>query len=178
MLWMAVASQPACASKDEPAENADVALAESLAGALVAACPLAEPSDDEARAECADALVGVAAFRDHARAPLRWGAQRTAGDYDLARSNTTAFDPFVYRRMYLSTFSFANPLAMLSYPNQALSARHEIVSELEKNAMPPATGESEAGIADDTYRENLRSLAAAFAEVGDLALAFEGERRR
>lgn len=307
----------ACSPDDKKEQGADEELAEHLASALLEACPVADATDMEARAECADALVNVEVLRDHARAPLRWGAQRTAGDYDLAHSNTTAFDPYVYRRLYLSTFSFgaehqvltdgprtvlrigvkfrndldagdypypfwhsapkwqsyeraqellfiieegavsgvlrsaeqdearphvertfdgewvwesdrgseprvtlyrwlfsadnphvegldrayrdfeaaqreqacttchapnnpsaANPLAMLSYPNQALSGRHAIVKELDENAMPPAAADAEGGISDDTQRENLRALAAAFAELGDRALEFEGEPSR
>jgi hypothetical protein len=68
-----------------------------------------------------------------------------------------------------------NPLELFSYPNQALTGRHDIVRELALNAMPPATAGAPAGIADQAERQRLLGLARRFAELGDRALAFEGE---
>jgi hypothetical protein len=315
--WVGLLGSVACASDDNPKASGSETLASALAEALVTACPLADADDADARTDCAEALANVKVLREQVKAPLLWGAQKTAGVYDLTQSNTTAFDPYVYRRLYLSTFSFtkehevvtdgprtvlrigvqfrneldpgdypypfwhsatkwqsyeraqellfiiedgtlrgvlrsneqdearphterefdgqwvwqsergseprvtlyswlfsannphiedldsayrdfeaaqreqacttchapsnpsaANPLAMLSYPNQALSKRHDIVRELDDNAMPPAAGESKSGIADAAYRDDLKRLAETFAEIGDLALAFEGEPKR
>jgi hypothetical protein len=74
----------------------------------------------------------------------------------------------------------ANPLALLNYPNQALSTRHELVHELQENTMPPANEEEghPAGIADAAARKRLLELARAFAKAGDRALAHEGEPQR
>lgn len=62
-------------------------------------------------------------------------------------------------------------LLLLNYPNQALTLRHENVSQIEDMLMPPP-----AGIADDEERQKLLELAKAFAEAGDEALAYEGEQ--
>jgi hypothetical protein len=62
------------------------------------------------------------------------------------------------------------PLDLLNYPNQGLSGRHRIVRILEENKMPP-----DVGIADEGARLALLARAQEFAELGDKALAFEGE---
>jgi hypothetical protein len=64
-------------------------------------------------------------------------------------------------------------LEMLCYPNQALSARHDIVRAIEERRMPPT-----AGIADDASREHLLTLARAFASAADAALAAESAQGR
>jgi hypothetical protein len=63
-----------------------------------------------------------------------------------------------------------NPLRLLNFPNQALTVRHQIVTQLEQNTMPP-----DEGIPDSTQRQKLLALARTFAEVGDQALDYEGE---
>jgi hypothetical protein len=62
----------------------------------------------------------------------------------------------------------SNPLLILSYPNQALTLRHETVSQIQKNVMPPPSG-----IADAEQKQKFFELAKAFAEVGDQAIAYE-----
>jgi hypothetical protein len=69
--------------------------------------------------------------------------------------------------------SGANPLVFFTHPSQALTARHEIVSKLEANAMPPP-----GGIADPVAREKLIAKARIFAETGDRALAYEKQQAR
>ncbi|MBN3938409.1 MAG: hypothetical protein V7L21_15920 [Nostoc sp.] len=64
-----------------------------------------------------------------------------------------------------------NPLLMLSYPNQALSLRHETVRQIKEKRMPPP-----AGIVNEQERQKLLELAQAFAQAGDQALAYEGEK--
>jgi len=66
--------------------------------------------------------------------------------------------------------AMAKPLDILNYPNQSLSGRHRIVTMLATNQMPP-----DVGIADAALRAALLERARAFAELGDRALAFEGE---
>jgi hypothetical protein len=68
-----------------------------------------------------------------------------------------------------------NPLELLTYPNQALSARHLIVEQIEKNMMPPETASEPAGIADAGDRERVLGLARAFEATAELALRHEGE---
>jgi hypothetical protein len=64
-----------------------------------------------------------------------------------------------------------NPLRLLNYPNQALAERRTVVEQLEQNLMPPG-----GGIASAAARRRLLELAKRFAEAGDKALAYEGER--
>ena len=68
----------------------------------------------------------------------------------------------------------ADQLELLEYPNQALVARHEIVSQVLDNQMPP---ENELGvtqgIADPDEQALLIRLAKDFATAGDAALAWE-----
>jgi len=68
-----------------------------------------------------------------------------------------------------------NPLEFFNYPNQALTGRHDIVAQLKKNLMPPASGDAAAGLVDDSYRQGLLALAEDFARAGDRALAYEEE---
>ncbi len=63
-----------------------------------------------------------------------------------------------------------NPLRLLTFPNQSLTMRHNIVTQLEQNLMPLDTG-----IPDDATRQKLLALARDFAAVGDQALEYEGE---
>jgi hypothetical protein len=63
-----------------------------------------------------------------------------------------------------------NPLRLLNYPNQALTERHNVVRQLEQNAMPPG-----GGIVNARQRKALLDLAKRFSAAGDKALAFEGE---
>jgi hypothetical protein len=65
-----------------------------------------------------------------------------------------------------------NPLELFSYPNQALSGRHELIQVLDQNTMPPG-GDA---IPDTKRRSDLRALAQTFADAGDAALEFEESR--
>jgi len=69
----------------------------------------------------------------------------------------------------------AHPLTLLNYPNQALAARHTLVEALRRNRMPPAdvlTG-VEAGIADESARQDLLRLAEEFEREAEAALSYE-----
>jgi len=70
-------------------------------------------------------------------------------------------------------------LEFFVYPNQALAGRHDIITQLTKNEMPPknnALGLT-AGIADSAERELLLQLARDFESAGDQALAWEGDNK-
>jgi hypothetical protein len=64
-----------------------------------------------------------------------------------------------------------NPLLLLNYPNQALTLRHETLARIKAKTMPPPKG-----ITDDKELNTMIQLASEFAEVGDKALAYEGEK--
>jgi len=71
----------------------------------------------------------------------------------------------------------AAQLELFNYPNQALYARNDIITNLENNTMPPAANTLglPGGIAKDADRQELLTLARTFKAAGDDALAFEGE---
>jgi mono/diheme cytochrome c family protein len=70
-------------------------------------------------------------------------------------------------------------LEFFVYPNQALAGRHDIITQIERNQMPPRdnTLGLAAGIADANEREQLLALARDFEAVGDKALAWEGDNK-
>jgi hypothetical protein len=64
-----------------------------------------------------------------------------------------------------------NPLRLINMPNQALSIRHQIVTSLLDNKMPPG------GHNWDRERQiKLIELAKQFAAIGDRALEYDGEQ--
>ena len=63
-----------------------------------------------------------------------------------------------------------NPLRLLNFPNQALTVRHNLVTQIEQNTMPLGTG-----IPDKAQRQKLLDLAKQFAAIGDQALDYDGE---
>jgi hypothetical protein len=70
-------------------------------------------------------------------------------------------------------------LEFFVYPNQALAGRHDIITQLTRNEMPPknnALGLT-AGIADPAERELLLQLARDFESTGDKALGWEGDNK-
>jgi hypothetical protein len=70
-------------------------------------------------------------------------------------------------------------LEFFVYPNQALAGRHDIVTQLTTNEMPPEdnTLHLPAGIADPSERDLLLKLARDFETAGDEALAWEGDKK-
>jgi hypothetical protein len=74
-------------------------------------------------------------------------------------------------------YAQSTKLEFFNYPNQALYARNDIITDLQNNAMPPAANTLglPKGIASDADRQELLTLARAFKVAGDDALAFEGE---
>ncbi len=73
----------------------------------------------------------------------------------------------------------APQLEFFVYPNQALAGRHDIVTQLLKNAMPPPANMLgvPAGIADAEERALLLQLAREFEAAGDQALAWERDNK-
>jgi hypothetical protein len=70
-------------------------------------------------------------------------------------------------------------LEFFVYPAQALAGRHDIITQLERNEMPPRdnTLGLAAGIADAGERDQLLRLARDFRDAGDQALEWEGENK-
>jgi hypothetical protein len=85
----------------------DVALATEIGKSIIAACPIADPGDGKARDQCADKLTKLDLLRNSMGKAVLWGGQKEVDNYKLKESNTTYFDPLVWRRMYLSTYMFS-----------------------------------------------------------------------
>ena len=85
--------------------TSDGDLADKLAAALATACPDSNPDDELARNECSAALTDLGLLRDTMANPFLWGAQQAAENWAL-EDHVTMFNPRVYRRMYLSLYSF------------------------------------------------------------------------
>jgi hypothetical protein len=66
-----------------------------------------------------------------------------------------------------------NPLRLINLPNQALSIRHQIVTSLQDNKMPPGGHDW-----DREKQIKLIELAKQFAAIGDRALEHDGEQLR
>jgi hypothetical protein len=302
-----------CLSQGSAQDDRDQTLANAIARELIAACPVADLGDAHARDLAADRLTQSTTLRDAIRDPIYWGGHIAGHSYRPEDNSLTVFNPFVWRRIYLSLFMFPgeyqierqdrltilhlacrfrnaldagaypypfwhsqkkwdnyqravevtlaieggkiiagyrsdredpsrpyvarqwdglwqwtdasgkempydalysyllspsnphvdqlaaayraleaearqhnctfchspsnpaqmNPLRLLNFPNQALTVRHQIVSQIEQNSMP--LGE---GIPDSAQRQKLLELARTFAEVGDQALDYEGEFKR
>jgi hypothetical protein len=82
----------------------DATLGKQIAEGIIAACPMADPGDEQARANCAQKLSDLAVLRDALGEGMVWGGQVAAG-YRLDKK-TTRFNPYVWRRLYLSTEMF------------------------------------------------------------------------
>jgi len=70
-------------------------------------------------------------------------------------------------------------LEFFVFPNQALVGRHDIITQLTRNEMPPKNNTLglTAGIADTAERDLLLQLARDFESAGDQALAWEGDNK-
>src|SRR5689334_3381033 len=70
-------------------------------------------------------------------------------------------------------------LEFFVYPNQALAGRHDIITQLTRNEMPPKNNTLglAAGISDPAERDLLIGLARDFEAKGDKALAWEGDNK-
>lgn len=66
-----------------------------------------------------------------------------------------------------------NPLRFINLPNQALSVRHQIVTTLQDNKMPPGGHNW-----DRDQQLKIIELAKQFAAIGDRALEYDGEPLR
>ncbi|MBD1868924.1 hypothetical protein H6F88_11855 [Oculatella sp. FACHB-28] len=93
-------------SGGQPA-NAETRLAEEIAKEVIAACPLADPSDSAARDECGQKLGDSKILSDATAVPVLWGTQLQRNNYNIRTLRTTTrFHPLVMWRVYLSVFMF------------------------------------------------------------------------
>ena len=110
-----VALLGATCSTPEPTDNASIAL--ELGHQIAASCPLASPSDEDARAQCAAKLTALTLLGERMDEPFMWGGQRAGKGYRLDESDTTRFNAFVWRRMYLSLLMFTGEVRVESAGN-------------------------------------------------------------
>src|SRR6185369_9055028 len=89
-------------------------LAMQIGKGIVAACPMAAPTDEDARVQCAAKLTALDVMRDALSEPFLWGGQKAGKGYRLEDSDTTRFNAFVWRRMYLSLFMFTGEVRLES----------------------------------------------------------------
>jgi hypothetical protein len=87
-------------------------LAMEIGKAIVQACPMAAPNDEQARLDCAGRLTNLEILRDAMREPFDWGGQKAGKGYRLSDSDTTRFNALVWRRMYLSLFMFTGEVRL------------------------------------------------------------------
>lgn len=95
---------------DSPAAESDDVIASKVATALVTACPMAPPSDEEARARCSLMLSADKYLGAVMQEPFLWGGQKAGTSYHLEESSTNRFNVYVWRRMYLSLIMFTGEI--------------------------------------------------------------------
>jgi hypothetical protein len=79
-------------------------LADEIASELIAMCPPADRDDPVARNECAGRLTKLAVLQNSMSEPFRWGSQGEGKGPRLEHNNTTDFNPYVWRSIYLPLF--------------------------------------------------------------------------
>jgi hypothetical protein len=126
-----VASSASCAL-----EPLDEELARSVAEAITAACPLTQADDEAERDACADRVGDLEVLRDTMAAPFLWGAQSATGDGDLESSPTTRFDPFVWRRLYLSVMMFSGEITVEHTRGRVVAHLPYRLRQLDVGAYP------------------------------------------
>jgi hypothetical protein len=99
-----LAAMAGCGGATTPLD--DRAVAQKVADALFAACPMADPSDEDARALCSAKLSDNAFLADVMQNPILWGGQKVGTSFHPEESNMNYFNTFVWRRMYLSLMMF------------------------------------------------------------------------
>jgi hypothetical protein len=103
------------AAQDASATSADETITDDvlhqLATALIATCPVVAADDAAAREDCANGLGDLALLRDLSADPLLWGGQPAglALEQVPEQATLTRFNPFVWRKIYLSTLMFEGP---------------------------------------------------------------------
>ena len=137
LLLSAVVTLAGCAS----GARTDRELAESIAAGLNSACPPAQADDEQARNECAAALTDFGLLRDSMASPFLWGGQQAPDggveDWSL-ETHVTRFDPRVWRRLYLSLYSFPKEHTIEVLPNgrTLLRLKPKFRNKLDMGAYP------------------------------------------
>ena len=122
--------------------SSDRDLAEKIAAGLYTACPPASADDEMARNECSAALTDFALLRDSMVNPFLWGGQQQQdGGVDDGwhlETHVTRFDPRVWRRLYLSLYSFPKEHTVEQLPDgrTVLKLQAKFRNKLDMGAYP------------------------------------------
>lgn len=120
-----------------PQARTDVELAQQIAQSLIAACPLADPGDENARDQSADRLAHLTLLRDSLGDPIYWGSHVAGTSFAPDEGRLTLFNPFVWRRMYLSLFMFPGPYQIeRADPYTVLHLPYQFRNQLDMGAYP------------------------------------------
>ncbi len=120
----------------------DQELAQKLAAGLAAACPLADPADEVARNKCAAALTDFGLMRDAMVDPFLWGGQQEQDggvtDGWPLDTHVTKFHPRIWRRMYVSLYSFPTDhrIELLPDGRTALHVKARFRNALDMGSYP------------------------------------------
>jgi hypothetical protein len=138
ITFLPLAAMAGCANGTAAAPDDDRAIAQKVVDALVAACPMAAPSDENARALCAASLSDNKYLAGVMQNPILWGGQKAGTSFHPEESNMNFFNTFVWRRMYLSLMMFT-PDATIQQTADGLTVVHMPVlfrNELEIGSYP------------------------------------------
>ncbi|MBS1152044.1 MAG: hypothetical protein H6Q89_3742, partial [Myxococcaceae bacterium] len=122
--------------------SSDRELAEQLAAGLHSACPPSAADDEQARNQCSAALTDFALLRDSMAQPFLWGGQQEQdGGVDDGWKldlHVTKFDPRVFRRLYLSLYSFPpeHTVEALADGRTLLKLKPKFRNRLDMGAYP------------------------------------------
>jgi hypothetical protein len=120
-----------------PQASDEVSLAQRIAQGLIAACPLADPGDERARDQSAEKLTRLTVLRDSLNDPIYWGGHAAGKGYAPEENPLTLFNPFVWRRMYLSLFMFPGPYRIeRAAPYIVLHLPYQFRNQLDPGAYP------------------------------------------
>lgn len=89
-----------------PGCTQESAVVRDFAKALKDACPSAGLDDEVARNACAEALALHPALMEGMNETLLWGGHKVGSDFDPLTKHLTRFSSYIYRRVYLSGFTF------------------------------------------------------------------------
>jgi hypothetical protein len=144
-IWQALATSAVlatifagCGSSSVPPSTSDLEIAQRVAAALADACPMAAPSDEAARAQCAAKLSDDKYLASVMKNPILWGGQKAGTSYHPEESNMNWFNTYVWRRMYVSLMMFPGGNT-IEQTTDGLTVVHMAVqfrNELEMGSYP------------------------------------------
>lgn len=133
-LWLASCADTVAT----PSMADDQVLAEQIAAALIAACPMATTGDEAARGQCAANLSDNKSLASVMNEPFLWGGQKAGTSYHLEESPMNRFNIYVWRRLYLSLMMF-NGESRIEQTPDGMTVLHlgtRFRNELEMGSYP------------------------------------------